>query len=278
MGSLCLLVFTYPIYIKTKVEYEEPDLSVNSLNPISSKPKEYNLLQSLLTIDFWLLFFIFLGCIGSGIVVVNNFGEIVISKAKLKPFGQIDYNSIPNVEDILTFVALFSVFNTLGRMLVGFLSDRFLDRMNRCWWLAICGAIMSFTLFYFSFSTVSMMYFGVITLGLSYGGVFCMVPILTSELFGLVHFGANWGVIGVAPAVGSELLNVLLAGKLNDHYAKSSWVNVTTTTNFTKYCLGSHCYQYTFYICGAVSAFTIILSFILKLRNSKRWKRPELFE
>ncbi len=54
-----------------------------------------------------------------------------------------------------------------------------------------------------------------------------MIPALTSEFFGVKHFGANYGMVGIAPALGSELLSTLLAGKLNDEYKQSRCIFIS---------------------------------------------------
>jgi len=251
------------------VPQEPPYFLINSGDKSKPKsPNDLNLLEAISTIDFWLLFFCFMGGIGSGVVVVNNFAEIIISKLNVPSGSHYEYNQMPNAKSILTIVALFSVFNTFGRIIVGFLSDKFIFKMERVWWLVICLALMCETLLYFSFATIPMIYFGVVTLGLAYGGMFCVLPTITSEFFGLAHFGANWGFAGVAPAVGSELFSVLLAGRLNDKFEKEAYVNITQNGNTSLHCLGPNCYRWTFFVTAGICLWSAILALVLKCRRS----------
>lgn len=57
-----------------------------------------------------------------------------------------------------------------------------------------------------------MLFFGMPLLGVAYGATFCVLPTLASEVFGVANFGANWGILGTAPAVGSYFFGSLLAG------------------------------------------------------------------
>lgn len=45
----------------------------------NSDLEDFTLIQTLLQVDFWLLFFIFFAIIGAGITLVNNFAELVFS-------------------------------------------------------------------------------------------------------------------------------------------------------------------------------------------------------
>jgi hypothetical protein len=50
--------------------------------------------------------------------------------------------------------------------------------------------------------------------------------------------------MGLAPAVGSELLATLLAGKLNDYFRKDGeFVTTDSAGNKTTHCNNSHCYR-----------------------------------
>jgi MFS family permease len=100
---------------------------------------------------------------------------------------------VPDFKTINTLVSLFSSFNTIGRMLAGFLSDRASVRWGksaRVSFLVLESVLMGVVQIYFAFSwTVTMLYPGVIFLGLAYGTTFCIIPTLTLEFFGFKYFG-----------------------------------------------------------------------------------------
>jgi hypothetical protein len=51
--------------------------------------------------------------------------------------------------------------------------------------------------------------------------------------------------MGLAPAVGSEILATLLAGKLNDYFRRDGeFVTTDSAGNRTTHCNNSNCYRY----------------------------------
>ncbi len=56
-----------------------------------------------------------------------------------------------------------------------------------------------------------------ITLGSAYGALFSLVPIITSEWFGLPHFSQNWGCVALAPILGSNLFGLVFGMVLDAH-------------------------------------------------------------
>ncbi len=197
-GTGKLLWFERP-RTETSNDMLESSIRLNGIDD-DNEPKapesdleELTLIQSLKEIDFWLLFVVFLCVIGSGIMVVNNFGELVYSIVDVKDGSVWKQAEVPNYESINTLVSLFSCFNTLGRMIVGFLSDIVVTRYGpaaRIFWLVFCSIVMLLTQLYFAFSVyVPMLYVGVVGLGIAYGGTFCIIPTLTLEFFGFKYFG-----------------------------------------------------------------------------------------
>ena len=121
------------------------------------------------------------------------------------------------------------------------------------------------------FATVEMMYFGVVMLGLSYGSLFCLVPTLLSEFFGLSNFGASTGFIGLAPAAGSQLFSTLMAGRLADDEQQHHYVNVTTNdgTDFSLHCLGADCFRTSLITTAAACATALLAAVFLSWRGRK---------
>lgn len=62
-----------------KINPSNPDSEESQASQFHSDLEELTLIQSLKRLDFWLLFVIFFAVIGSGITIVNNFGELVFS-------------------------------------------------------------------------------------------------------------------------------------------------------------------------------------------------------
>jgi MFS family permease len=230
-----------------------------------------NLLESLLQVEFWLISLIFFCVIGSGIVSVDHFSDLVLSRLPNMSIGNDTLSNGTFVNpahypEINYLVILFAVFNTLGRMAVGYFSDFFSNRMIRADWLIVSSALMCVVQIYFIFATPSMLYFGVIMLGIAYGGTFCILPTLVSEVFGIAHFGANFGFIGTAPALGSYLFNTLLGGKLLDHFEVYDRICVGSNKKHCQsHCYGDNCFRYVYITLAGVCGLSLVCSLLLRI-------------
>lgn len=179
-----------------------PKLVDSASTVIDMSVQESPLRQSVQQLDYWLLSFVFLVCIGASASTIDNLDRIVDSKSA----QGVNHHSIK-----VGATSVFSIFNTLGRLLVGFLSDQFAHRVSRAAFLVLASLTMVVAMVWMAFTPVEAVYVGSLIQGLAHGGIFCVLPTMTSDFFGLANFGANWGLLGLAPAVGSELLGALMA-------------------------------------------------------------------
>jgi len=255
------------------------DVSLNSeltsstnTSEIVSNVAELPLWRVWLTVDFWLLFFCHLAVAGAGVTILNNITELVYSLEDLPQADTVQQATMPYAKYPTTFVILFSVFNTSGRLVVGMLTDRYLHKLSRTSWLVIVAAVMALAQVYFLLTNIPGIFGGIIFIGIAYGGTFALVPTLTSELFGLKHFGANFGFVGLAPAVGSECISVLLAGKLNDTFKRDNYITIVAEGGISNtHCLGRVCYRYTLFVTLGLCCLAIVASFFLTLRQRKKY-------
>jgi len=267
---------------ESKVEAIEDDtILIDSRTTNNSdvvKETESNLLQTMQTLQFWLLFFAFIGSIGSGVTTVNTIGKVVISRENYPtdPIVKIHQNELKHAQDINTFVALFSVCNMLGRIFIGFVSDKFINKFDRFSFLIMAVVLMGLTQLILAFASVELLYLAVVLLGISYGGIFCMMPTITSELFGSKYFGANYGLMSVAPALGSIFFNTLLASFLSNMFLENGKICILDQKNICSYqCLGYDCYRYTYLILCGVCFLAIACLLTLKWMRRQR-KYPPL--
>jgi len=248
---------------------------------VAQTGEELSLLQSLGRLDFWLLSLIFFSVIGSGISLVNNFGELVFSIANVNQSVVHKSEDVPNFEAINILVSLFSSFNTLGRVGVGFISDYITNRWGisaRISLLLVASILMMLVQAYYSLVTdvIPMLYPGVIFLGISYGATYATVPTLTLEYFGYKNFATCFGLMGLAPALGSVLLATLLAGKLNDYFRKDGeFFTEDEQGNKTSHCNNANCFRYTFFITAFLCLLSVGLALWLWKRRWDAWKRRE---
>lgn len=112
-----------------------------------------------------------------------------------------------------TAAALLSVFNGLGRIVWGAVSDRIGRRMSL---MAMCCIQSAVLYMFFSIGgTAAGLIIGGCIVGFNYGGNFALFPAATADLFGNKNVGTNYGWVfffyGLAGLAGP-----LIAGRLTD--------------------------------------------------------------
>jgi OFA family oxalate/formate antiporter-like MFS transporter len=111
-------------------------------------------------------------------------------------------------------VAILAIFNTLGRVVSGFLSDR-IGRTNT---MILAFVLQAVNMFVFSYyTTPALLIFGAAFTGLCYGTVFTLFPTTTADYYGVKNLGVNYGLVftgfGVAGVIGP-----MLGGKIRDAF------------------------------------------------------------
>eukprot|EP01012_Entosiphon_sulcatum_P008656 TRINITY_DN14748_c0_g2_i1.p1 TRINITY_DN14748_c0_g2~~TRINITY_DN14748_c0_g2_i1.p1 ORF type:complete len:578 (-),score=94.12 TRINITY_DN14748_c0_g2_i1:1681-3372(-) len=234
----------------------------------------------LLNFDFWLEFLIFTCVAGPGIVIVSNLPQLVVSREEISSTGPNSeafiMKDLPHHSAITTLVTLFSVCSTLGRMITGYCSDLAAARgVQRSVWVVGVAVLMLAAQLLFAFAPINAMYGAIIPLGLAYGGTFCLLPTLTSEVFGVANFGGNWNLLGLAPTAGSFAFSTFLAGSLAEHFKNDSFVNIKEkkTSEAVAYCFGFDCYRYTCLIDAIVCGVGVGLSILFSVRIQAQLRR-----
>ncbi|RRT35799.1 hypothetical protein B296_00033917 [Ensete ventricosum] len=194
--------------------------------------EDFTLLQALIKADFWLLFFSLLLGSGSGLTVIDNLGQMSQSLG---------------YEDTHIFVSMISIWNFLGRIGGGYVSEiivRYLlcqlcfysfaaahhsfhanrSTSNRAYprpvALAVAQVLMALGHFCFAMAWPWAMYIGTLLIGLGYGAHWSIVPAAASELFGLKNFGALYNFLTVANPAGSLVFSGLIVSGMYDHEAE----------------------------------------------------------
>ncbi|KAJ7298073.1 hypothetical protein O6H91_06G061600 [Diphasiastrum complanatum] len=238
--------------------------------PRRRKPRrgeDFNLRQALVKADFWLLFFTFFFGIGSGVTAINNLGQI---------------GEAQGYSDVSVFVAVFGIWNFLGRLAGGAISEQYIrSGVPRTVWIGAAQLLMIVAYFLFAFALPGSLYIGCTILGLCYGVHFSVMVPTASELFGLKHFGKIYNVLTISDPIASLLFSGFLAGYLYDREAKkdNGWtmkVSGLKDTSWTPrfgpadpyglHCIGAHCFRLTFILMAAVCAVGVIFNIILSLR------------
>ena len=209
-----------------------------------------NSLQMMLTIDFWLVFFLYFAGVGSATTMINNLGSMVLS------YGGKNGQQNP-------MVIVFSIANSLGRILSGLISDKFAAHFTRVTVLNVSVLSMGLVIYTFVFASVPAFYFGVIGTGLMLGSIFAMVPTYISERFGPDYFAINLSISCLAPSAGSYLLSALLASKIYEAHTRDGSTR----------CFGKACFQLTFIILTALCLLAFIVGLFLMYRSRRLYSR-----
>eukprot|EP01135_Chromosphaera_perkinsii_P005664 Nk52_evm1s357 gene=Nk52_evmTU1s357 len=166
--------------------------------------------ELLTSFSYWLLFITLAIEDGVAVMYVNKIGTMTEALSRDDDVKPYDRKSI---------VMLFAFCNASGRVFWGFMSDYFHSRLCRPWFLlfTIMGMCLS-QLFIFMFP--KHLAAAGIFIGFCFGGMFALGPVIVSELYGLKHFGTNWGITTLAPASGSFIFGLIFGTFFENRVAK----------------------------------------------------------
>lgn len=154
--------------------------------------------QVLRTGDFYKLWVMFAFSSSAGLMIIGHIANIAEVQADWAG-GYL-------------LAALIAVFNALGRIGGGAISDR-IGRVNLLR-IAFLAQAVNMALFSF-FKSAPALAVGVMVAGVCYGAVFSVFPAATADLFGFKNFGANYGLVFLAWGLGG-VIGPLLAGNIFD--------------------------------------------------------------
>ncbi|KAL8953406.1 MAG: hypothetical protein Q9222_000719 [Ikaeria aurantiellina] len=202
----------------------------------------------LLDHTMWLLAAGFFLVTGPGEAFINNLGTIINTLYPPPSAGP------PSSNSPATHVSIVALTSTLARLLTGTLTDvlapmaattpigngdskRF--TCSRLVFLLSSTVLFSLGQLFLasglvqsrpsSFPLVSAL------VGLGYGAIFSLTPIIVSVVWGVENFGTNWGILAITPAAGAALWGAIYAA-VYDSAAEGN-----------KNCYGAGCYASTFW-------------------------------
>ncbi|KAJ7546840.1 hypothetical protein O6H91_08G056500 [Diphasiastrum complanatum] len=237
-----------------------------------SRGEDHTLIQALSSLDFWLVFLVATCGLGTGLMVIDNLGQLGAS---------LGYSPVR----VSTFVSLVSIWNFLGRVGFGFMSEILMQRKGvpRPLFYAVISAISMIVNVIMALNVSGSLYIGSILIGMSFGAQMPVLYSIVSEVFGLRFFGTLYNVATLASPLGTYLLSVRAAGRLYDQEASKEWEHRQALspaapspalhTSSAMLCHGAHCYRVSFFLMAAVSGFGCLLSLILSLRTRHFYKK-----
>lgn len=242
--------------------------------------------------DFQLLFLIMCLISGSGLLLINNVGTITRTLWKfnhsLPPPSNSTTSSPTTITETIAAVSVgllkadenaaiqqeqahqvsaISIGNASGRVLIGFLSDlwvNYIGSTRQRVWLLLPVTLLAFSsqILFALPSTIDsvhrLLYASTLT-GLMYGGFHGIAPCLTFEWFGLRHAARNWSLVALAPVISGNVFNLLFGKVFDSHVPK---------TGPSHQCLeGEECYRTAFLVTSAATAGSVVIALVLIVRR-----------
>ncbi|KAA0034693.1 protein NUCLEAR FUSION DEFECTIVE 4-like [Cucumis melo var. makuwa] len=250
---------------KQKPQQQQPIKTEWWKNVFNPPPRgdDWTILQALFSFDMFLLFLATACGVGGTLTAIDNLGQIGQSQHYPK-------------KSISTFVSLVSIWNYLGRVMAGFLSEHLLVKYKfpRPLMLTIVLLLSCIAHLLIAFNPSGGLYIASILTGFCYGAQWPLLFAIVSEIFGLKYYATLYNFGSVASPVGLYLLNVNVAGYLYDKEAKKqlAMAGRIRKTGEELVCNGTVCFKLSFVIITAVSLFGALVSLVLVLRTKKFYK------
>jgi OFA family oxalate/formate antiporter-like MFS transporter len=192
-------VVTSAMFLKNPPEAEAPK-TADSLQVSVPKGNNYTWMEMARTPQFYLLWIMYLLAATAGLMLIAHLPSIAVAQAAWKTA-------------CFMLVVILSIFNALGRLGAGVLSDR----VGRTRAMMLVFMVQAINMFLFAFYTsIPTLVLGSAIAGLAYGAVFSLFPTTTAEFFGMKNLGVNYGMIftgwGVAGVIG-PILGGMVADK-----------------------------------------------------------------
>ena len=239
-----------------------------------SEAENLSLRRILLQPTLWSFFFIIFVVSGCGLMVINNVTQIALAldgghrtnatHPASRAMGRDDAKQ-GHAAGTAVFVSLIAVSNCFGRLLMGVLLNRCKRWTSPRGLLMLDVSVMLFAFLVLSQATYGMLYFGIPVVGLTFGGVWALLPALCAETYGTTHLGAIYNFLNFAPMASSFVLASKIPGTLYDSQAARAGTG--------NQCFGLVCYQTAFYINAACLAAAVTVN-MCRLCASRSWRCP----
>ena len=154
--------------------------------------------EMLRTSQFYRLWLMFILSASAGLMIIAHVAIIAKEQARW------EWGFVP--------VVLLAIFNSVGRVVSGVLSDR----IGRTQTMVLAFVLQACNMFVFSHYTSSaLLVFGSAFTGLCYGTIFTLMPAATADFYGIKNLGVNYGFLFTGLGV-AGVFGPLLGGKIRD--------------------------------------------------------------
>lgn len=209
--------------------------------------------------DFQLMISIIALLSGCGLMYINNVSNTLVALLRYET-GLDDRAALEVLQQLN--VSVLSIFNCLGRIWAGVVSDLAKQRfgIQRSAFL-LASAVIFLVLnvcILANRSSGSVVFFTAL-MGFAYGEMFGIAPVLTSELFGLRWLSTNWGMMSMAPGVSGNVFNLIFGHVYDSHSDPDTHICTD----------GADCYRSAFLFTGIGVFVAVILATVLFWHHMK---------
>ena len=184
-------VTLFSLFLSNPLEADAPRANARQI-ATAPKATDFAWNEVIRTPQFYLLWIMYALAATAGLMLIAHLPKIAEGQAGWKAG--------------FWLVVILSVFNALGRLGAGILSDK-VGRTRAMMLIFILQAVNMF-LFMF-YTSIPLLIAGSAIAGLAYGAVFSLFPTTTAEFFGMKNLGINYGMVftgwGVAGVFGAML-------------------------------------------------------------------------
>lgn len=225
-ASLILVAFPLSCTINNPPKnYVPTNRNAPLANEKVNQEQNYAWREMLSTKQFYLLWVTYAFGASAGLMIIANITSIAATQA--------------NIMHGAYLVVTLSIFNSGGRLASGLLSDKIGGLKT----LAIALSLQTINMLLFSyFVSSSTLMIGAALAGIGYGTLLAVFPSIMADLYGLKHYGSNYGVLYTAWGIGGFIGPVLAA------------ISVDLSGRYT----------YAYFICAALVSIATFLTFKVK--------------
>ena len=234
----------------------------NTFKP-PDRGEDFTILQAIFSIDMLILPVATTCGIGGALTVIDNLGQIG------KSLGYLTH-SIP------TFISLVSIWNYLGRVVAGYVSEILWAKYKFPRPLMLTMIILFSCVGHvlIAFAVPNSLYFASVIIGFCLGAQLPLSSAIISEIFGPKYYSTLYHIGSISSPVGSYIFNVKVAGHLYEKEALKQMdaLGLTRRAGQEVNCDGVKCYRLAFTIIIVATLLGCLVSVALVLRTRKFYK------
>ncbi|KAE8648845.1 uncharacterized protein LOC101205265 [Cucumis sativus] len=241
---------------------KEPSCWTTIFNP-PQRGEDFTILQAVFSVDMLILFISVICGAGGTLTAVDNLGQIGMSLGYPK-------------RSISTFVSLVSIWNYLGRVVSGFVSEIVLIKYKfpRPLMLSLNLLLSCVGYLVIAFDVPNGLYVASIVIGFCVGAQWPLIYAIISEIFGLKYYSTLYNFGTVAMPIGLYIMNVKVAGNFYDREAEKQLKakGIIRKAGEDLKCYGGECFKLSFIVITAVTLMGMFISLILVIRTRSFYK------